>query len=333
MKNNLKEGHAMKDIITLGELLIDLTQTRIDDKGIRHFAANPGGAPANVAVACARLGASAGFIGKVGADVYGRDLRDVLERDGVDTAGLYETASALTTQALVSVSETGERDFSFYRSPGADSLLTKAEVLAALREAPKVLHIGSVSLTADPARSATIAAAEHARARGALVSYDPNYRAALWSDETTAVEWMKKPLPLADILKISDEELPLLTGTDEPEAGSRVLEEMGVSLILITLGGAGTFYRLRGVGTGTVPSFSVEVADTNGAGDTFLGALLSRLTARGDKPLEGLDRTEIEKIIRFANCAAALTCSRPGAISAMPARAEVEARLREEKER
>ena len=319
----------MKDIITLGELLIDLTQTHVDDKRVRHFAANPGGAPANVAVACARLGASAGFIGKVGADVYGRDLRAVLERDGVDAAGLYETASALTTQALVSVSETGERDFSFYRNPGADSLLTEAEALAALCEAPKILHIGSVSLTADPARTATCAAAEHARARGALISYDPNYRAALWPDEATAVEWMKKPLPLADILKISDEELPLLTGTDDLEAGSRVFGEMGIALVLVTLGGAGTFYRLKGAGTGTVPGFSTTVADTNGAGDTFLGALLCRLTARGDAPLDALTRDEMEEIIRFANCAAALTCSRPGAISAMPTLSEVEARLRE----
>ena len=319
----------MKDVIALGELLIDLTQTHTDAGHIRHFAANPGGAPANVAVASARLGASAGFIGKVGADVYGRDLRAVLERGGVDTAGLYETASALTTQALVSVSETGERDFSFYRGPGADSLLTEREALAALREAPKVLHIGSVSLTADPARSATLAAAANAKARGALVSYDPNYRAALWPDGATAVEWMKKPLPMADILKISDEELPLLTGTDAPEAGSRFFEEMGVTLVLITLGGAGAFYRLRGERAGTVPGFSVTVADTNGAGDAFLGALLCLLTARGDRPLEGLGRAELEKIIRFANCAAALTCSRPGAISAMPTRAEVEAKLRE----
>lgn len=319
----------MKDILTLGELLIDLTQTHVDAGHIRHFAANPGGAPANVAVACARLGASAGFVGKVGADVYGRDLRAVLERDGVDTAGLYETASALTTQALVSVSETGERDFSFYRSPGADSLLTEDEALAALQSPPKVLHIGSVSLTADPARTATLAAAARAKERGALVSYDPNYRAALWPDEATAAEWMKKPLSMADILKISDEELPLLTGTDEPEAGSRAFGEMGITLVLITLGGAGTFYRLRDAGTGSVPGFSVTVADTNGAGDTFLGALLSRLTARGDRPLEGLSRAELEEIIRFANCAAALTCSRPGAISAMPTRAEVEAKLRE----
>lgn len=323
----------MKDIITLGELLIDLTQTHMDDKHVRHFAANPGGAPANVAVAAARLGTSAGFIGKVGADVYGRDLRAVLERDGVDTAGLCETVSALTTQALVSVSETGERDFSFYRNPGADSLLTEGEALSALRETPKVLHIGSVSLTADPARTATLAAAGHARAQGALISYDPNYRAALWPDEATAVEWMKKPLSMADILKISDEELPLLTGTDELEAGSRALGEMGITLVLITLGGAGTFYRLGGAGTGTVPGFAVEVADTNGAGDTFLGALLCCLTARGDRPLEGLDLAEIEEIIRFANCAAALTCSRPGAISAMPTRDEVEARLQEETEK
>ena len=314
----------MADLLTLGELLIDLTQTRVDERGIRHFAANPGGAPANVAVAAARLGASAGFIGKVGRDTFGRDLREVLLRSSVDAAGLYETAAALTTEAVVSVASGGERSFSFYRSPGADTLLTAEEAVKALEPLPKILHFGSVSLTADPVRTATLKAAEYARAGGALISYDPNYRANLWPDEATALTWMKAPLDKVDVLKISDEELPLLTGSDDPAAGSAMLARLGIRLILITLGADGTFYRL-GEATGRVPGVWVKVADTNGAGDTFHGALLSRLLLRGERPLDGLEAPELEAMLRFANRAAALTCSRSGAIPAMPTLAEVEA--------
>ena len=314
----------MMDIITVGELLIDLTQTHVDENGIRHYAANPGGAPANVAVAAARLGASAGFIGKVGADTYGDDLRAVLRRNGVEISGLFETDQAPTTQAVVSVGARGERTFSFYRSPGADLFLTKEEAVSALTEAPRVLHFGSVSLTAEPARSATLAAVKRAKELGALVSYDPNYRANLWPDRETALSMMKKPLSMADILKISDEELTLLPGTEDPEEGSRILTEFGISLVLVTLGGDGTFYRFGDM-TGRVPAFSVQIADTNGAGDTFFGAFLRCIVSRGDSPLDGLSPEELYRIIRFSNCAAALTCSRSGAIPAMPTLAEVEA--------
>ena len=314
----------MANILTVGELLIDLTQTHLDEKQVRHFAANPGGAPANVAVAAAKLGASAGFIGKVGRDTFGADLRAVLERWGVDTAGLYDTDEALTTQAVVSVAPSGERSFAFYRSPGADTLLTEQEVARAMAGDLRILHFGSVSLTAEPARSATLAAARLGREQGALVSYDPNYRANLWPDQDTAVAWMKKPLPMTDILKISDEELPLLTGTDDPEAGTALLAELGIRLIVVTLGSKGVFFRL-GEACGTVPGYKVKVADTNGAGDTFHGALLSRLIGRGEHPLEGLTAEELASMLDFANRAAALTCSRSGAIPAMPTLAEVEA--------
>ena len=314
----------MSAILTVGELLIDLTQTHIDEGGVRHYAANPGGAPANVAVAAARLGAGAGFIGKVGADTYGDDLQAVLERSGVEVSGLYRTDKALTTQAVVSVAPSGERSFAFYRSPGADTLLTEQEVARALAPLPRVVHFGSVSLTAESARSATLAAGRLAKQGGALVSYDPNYRANLWPDEKTAVEWMQKPLPMVDLLKLSDEELPLLTGLEDPEAGTAALRDYGIRLIVVTLGAKGVFYRL-GDATGTIPGVKVKVADTNGAGDTFLGALLSRLVLRGAEPLEGLTGPELEEMLSFANRAAALTCTRSGAIPAMPTLEEVEA--------
>ena len=156
-----------------------------------------------------------------------------------------------------------------------------------------------------------------------LVSYDPNYRQALWSSEAEAVEWMKKPLPLVDVLKISEEELTLVTGTADLAEGTKALCDLGITLVLVTLGGDGAFYRL-GDKTGRVPGVKTTIADTNGAGDTFLGAVLSRLCLRGEKPLAGLTAAEVETVLTFANRAAAKTCSRSGAIPAMPTLAELE---------
>ncbi len=314
----------MADIIALGELLIDLTQTDVTPQGVRRLAAFPGGAPANVAVAAARLGASAAFIGKVGADSFGADLRKVLEENGVDVSGLYETREAATTLAIVTVRD-GERSFSFYRSPGADTLLTREEVLAAAGDGkkPVFLHLGSLSLTAEPVRGATFAALEYARANGVFISYDPNYRAALWPDQDTAVRWMKEPLRYADMLKVSDEELPLLTGQTDPAAGAQKLAAFGPRLVMVTLGGDGVYYRF-GEYDGLIPGYKVKVADTNGAGDTFLGAMLGCLAGRPSGPFAGLGRDELESYLDFANRAAALTCTRSGAIPAMPTKEEVE---------
>ena len=311
----------MTEITTIGEVLIDLTQTGVNGQNVPVFAANPGGAPANVAVAAARLGASAAFIGKVGRDGFGAYLTGVLTENGVDASGVRADETP-TTMAVVTVAPGGERSFRFVR--GADALLTEDEVDTALIEGSKVLHFGSVSLTAEPARSATLFAARHAREHGVLVSYDPNYREALWPDREEAVARMCAPLPLADVLKLSDEELPLLTGTDDPAEGTRRLADRGVSLVLLTLGGEGAFWRWQGE-TGLVPGVATAVADTNGAGDTFLGAVLSRLVRRGERPLEGLTVRELEDILAFANRAASKTCSRSGAIPAMPTLAELEA--------
>ena len=310
----------MTEITTIGEVLIDLTQTGVNGQNVPVFAANPGGAPANVAVAAARLGASAAFIGKVGRDGFGAYLTGVLTENGVDASGVRADETP-TTMAVVTVAPGGERSFRFVR--GADALLTEDEVDTALVEGAKVLHFGSVSLTAEPARSATLFAARHAREHGVLVSYDPNYREALWPDREEAVARMCAPLPLADVLKLSDEELPLLTGTDDPAEGTRRLADRGVSLVLLTLGGEGAFWRWQGK-TGLVPGVTTTVADTNGAGDTFLGAVLSRLVRRGERPLEGLTVRELEDILAFANRAASKTCSRSGAIPAMPTLAELE---------
>ena len=308
------------DVTAIGEILIDLTQTGTNESGVPQFSANPGGAPANVAVAAARLGAKPAFWGKVGDDAFGAYLRKVLTENGVDTAGL-RTGSQPTTLAIVSVDGTGERSFRFLR--GADRDICPEEVDEDAVFKTKILHFGSVSLTAGMSRSATIFAARTAHRNGGLVSYDPNYRPALWANRAEAAEWMTIPLPLVDIIKLAEEELPLITGTTDLEEGARILEERGISLIMVTLGSEGVFCRWRGEAW-KQPGVPVKVADTNGAGDTFLGAVLSRLCLRGEKPLEGLTGAELKDILAFANRAAAFTCSRSGAIPAMPTLAELE---------
>ena len=308
------------DILTIGEILIDLTQTGRDEKGIPQFAANPGGAPANLAVAAAKLGAQTAFIGKVGDDAFGRYLTDVLRENGVDASGVAVDETYPTTMAVVSVDARGERDFSFYRSANADVMLSAGDIPdAALRQA-KLVHFGSVSLTADPSRAATLDAVRRAKAMGKTITYDPNYRANLWPDADTAVARMKAPLGLVDILKVSDEELPLLTGTADCAAGTAALAEQGVKLIFVTLGPDGVFYRL-GEKTGHVPGVRCTVGDTNGAGDTFFGAALSKLCK---EDLAALTPKTLEPILAFANKAASITTSRRGAIPAMPTLAEVE---------
>ena len=306
----------MTDIMTLGELLIDLTQGGTDENGNGKFTAYPGGAPANVAVAASRLGASAGFIGKVGNDAFGRSLAETLRKDNVDIKGLYYDDEQPTTMAIVSVDASGERDFSFYRNPGADTQLTAEEAIAALSgNMPKILHIGSLSMTNSPSKEACVEAVRYAKENGAIISYDPNYRAALWDTEENAVEMMKSLLPYADILKVSDEEMEMLTLVNDFEEGSRILAEYGAGIVLVTLGADGVFVRM-GSKTATVPGFKVEVADTNGAGDTFLGAMLMQI-ATGMTGTEDV-WTQLLGMVRYANKAASITCSRHGAIPAMP---------------
>ena len=315
----------MKDLVTIGEILIDLTYSG-RDKGVPVYTANPGGAPANVAVAAARLGADAAFIGKVGRDYYGDFLRATLTENGVDISGMLVDNDAPTTLAVVSVSETGERSFSFYRRNCADTLLSSEEISTELLGNSRFLHFGSVSLTDDPARTATLFAAQKAKELGAVVTY----RANLWNSEEEAVERMKSVLGFVDILKISDEELPLLTGTDDPVEGTRQLSDTyGISLILLTLGPDGAFYR-RGEETGKAEGFKVKVADTNGAGDTFFGSFLSRMIALGIYRPEQLTSEQLYESVRTANLAASLTTSRHGAIPAMPDLKELEDKLKAE---
>ena len=308
------------DIVTIGEVLIDLTQTGRDERGIPQFAANPGGAPANLAVAAAKLGAQTTFIGKVGEDAFGRYLTEVLQENNVDTRYMVTDADHPTTMAVVSVDASGERDFSFYRSANADVMLCKEDIPEEALKAAKIVHFGSVSLTADPARTATLDAAARAKKLGATITYDPNYRANLWHSQEEAIAQMKAPLPLVDILKVSDEELPLLTGTADCESGTAQLAQNGIRLIFVTLGANGVFYRM-GDKIGHVAGVPCKVGDTNGAGDTFFGAALSKLCK---EDLNTLTADKLESILAFANKAASITTSRRGAIPAMPTLTEVE---------
>ena len=290
------------DIVTIGEVLIDLTQTGRDERGIPQFAANPGGAPANLAVAAARLGAQTTFIGKVGEDAFGRYLTEVLQENKVDTRYMVTDADHPTTMAVVSVDAAGERDFSFYRSANADVMLCKEDIPAEALKATKIVHFA------------------RAKKLGAIITYDPNYRANLWHSEEEAIAQMKAPLPLVDILKVSDEELPLLTGTADCENGTAQLAQNGIRLIFVTLGANGVFYRM-GDKTGHVAGVPCKVGDTNGAGDTFFGAALSKLCK---EDLNSLTADKLESILAFANKAASITTSRRGAIPAMPTLTEVE---------
>lgn len=314
----------MFDITTVGEILIDLTQTGISDNGIPIYTANPGGAPANVAVAASKLGAKTAFIGKVGNDSFGRFLCDTLKKYNVSTDGVITDKSANTTLAVVSVNENGERSFAFYRKNSADTLLSEYEIIDLHLSNTHILHFGSVSLTAEPSRTATISAVKRAKSFGAVISYDPNYRESLWSGLDEAVEQMKKPLDLVDILKVSDEELPLISEKTDVEDGAKYLcDKYNIKLVLVTLGAKGAYYRFKDC-SGIVDGVSVTVADTNGAGDTFFGAFLSRMAHMGKYNPSDLTEDEIKDMLAFSNNAAAITTSRSGAIPAMPTIGEID---------
>ena len=306
-------------ITTLGEILVDLTQNGVDDNGIISFSANPGGAPANVAVASSRLGASSQFIGCIGEDSFGEMLRKTLTQNKVALDGLQITDKASTTLAVVTVTPDGERSFSFLRKPGADTMIDRQKAIGALK-GTGILHFGSVSLAAENCRGTIIDIVRAARESGALISYDPNYRSTLWKSEDEARTWIRSVIPLCDMVKISDEETVLVTGEVDCGEAAAALIRQGVRLVVVTLGAKGAYWSFNGM-DGLVDGFRVKVADTNGAGDTFFGAFLSRIALRGG--LEGLGKEELDKYVSFANKAASITSSRSGAIPAMPTLQEV----------
>lgn len=311
----------MIDVAALGECLIDFTPNGENAQGIALFARNPGGAPANVLAMNARLGGKTAFIGKVGRDGFGDFLRQTLLDSGIDVSGLAVDEKVPTTLAFVQLDANGDRSFTFYRSPGADIMLRESEVDTALLDDCAIFHFGSVSMTADPCRTATLSAARYARQEGKLVSFDPNYRPLLWDDTEEAVLRMKEGIRLADILKVSEEEMQLVTGESDPERGSKALLDMGPSLVLVSMGAKGAYCR-NAVCAGALPTFDVPTVDTTGAGDAFFGGFLSEFVKSGKSVYE----VSIDDMVRFARvgCATASLCiGRRGGIPAMPTMEEV----------
>lgn len=315
----------MADLVALGEILIDFTQSGTRPGGNALFECNPGGAPANVAVCAAKLGLKSAFIGCVGGDMFGSFLRETLSSHNVSASSLVTSAERNTTLAFVSNDASGDRSFSFYRNFGADTDLRAEDVDMSLVSSSRVFHFGSLSLTCEPSRSATIAALTAAKHAGVTVSFDPNLRPALWKSPDDAREQIESVMDRADIVKISEEELLFLTGEKDVSKGAFLLAgRFEVPLLLVTLGAEGAYYRTD-LFEGRVPAFSAgNVIDTTGAGDCFLGAFLSAFLSSGSD-LRSADA--VGRCARFASAAAAICVTRRGAIDGMPSRDEVDALL------
>lgn len=312
-------GDYMK-IVTIGELLVDLTQTGECD-GIVQYAANPGGAPANVAVAASLLGCETAFIGKVGNDSFGHMLIDTLKSKNVDVSGVVKSDEFKTTLAVVSLDGKGERSFSFYRKNCADVNLRKDEIDYNLIKSADILHFGSVSLTDEPCFSAVESAVRFAKENGAIISYDPNYRPLLWKNKSEAVAKMHRLLKFVDIIKVSEEELEIVTGQSDPHRATDLLLYSGVKVVIVTLGDRGAFFKTAKV-SGWCEAIRVDAVDTNGAGDTYMGAFLSKVDSI-EKFVNDTDNC-LEDTNIFACIAAGLSVTKSGAIPSMPTKSEVE---------
>ncbi len=316
----------MIDVTALGELLIDFTYLSTDETGYPTMAAHPGGAPANFLAALAGFGAKTALLGKVGADAFGKLLVKTLEQAGIETRGLVQSSGVFTTLAFVTLDESGDREFSFARKPGADTRLTFDELDLGLIDGARVFHFGSLSLTDEPARTTTRRAVAYARERGKLVTYDPNLRKPLWKDLAEAREQLLWGLGQADVVKISDEEVEFLFGLSPEEGAERILDEYGAKLVFVTCGAEGCAYRNRNA-SGRVPGLSgLTVTDTTGAGDIFGGSAVWALLQTGKLP-EGLGRGELERITAFACASAGLSTTRAGGISSLFSLEEIKARM------
>lgn len=307
----------MYDVTALGELLIDFTPSGQSEQGNSLFETNPGGAPANVLVALSRLNMKTAFIGKVGNDQFGHMLKSVLQGQNIDTSHLLFSEKVNTTLAFVHLDEQGDRSFSFYRNPGADIMLEKNEISEEKIKQSRIFHFGSLSLTNEPSATATFTALEFAKKHKVLISYDPNLRAPLWRSMDEAKQQIKKGFEYADIVKLSEEELEFLTGEHDVTKGTHILQEKyGTSVIFVTLGPNGCFYRNKNV-YGRKNGFQVNVVDTTGAGDAFVGGALYKILTM-KKNVNLLDHTDLEEIVMFANAMGALTTEGTGGIPSIP---------------
>lgn len=318
----------MAEVVCLGEALIDMVaqQKGVKIQEVKGFSPAPGGAPANVAAGVAKLGVRSAFLGKVGNDPFGYLLRDTLMANGVDVGGMRFDDTARTALAFVSLTAEGVPEFIFYRNPSADMLYEPGDVDTHRVRRARIFHFGSISLLNEPVRSATLYALLIAREAGAIISYDPNMRPALWHSEHEGREQMETGLRYADVLKLNETELQFLTGVRAPEVGVTHLFTRFTQLVLIavTLGEQGCYYATP-LHSGAVAGIPVEVVETVGCGDAFVAAMLVQLRkrARGRDAVRHLSRTDLERTFQYANAAGALTATRPGAIPALPTDAEV----------
>ena len=308
------------DVIALGELLIDFTMNGQSEQGNNMFEACPGGAPCNVLALLNKMGKKTAFIGKVGKDQFGTLLRETITEAGIDASNLVVDENVNTTLAFVHTFPDGDREFSFYRNPGADMMLTADEVNPEVVKDTKIFHFGTLSMTHDGVREATKKAVETAKENGCLVSFDPNLRPPLWSSLDLAKEQMEYGFGKCDILKISDNEIQFVSGKEDYDEGIAYLQEKyNIPLILLTMGKDGSRAYYKGMRVERA-GFSVKAIETTGAGDTFCGSSLNYLV---EHDFDNLTEEQLGEMLTFANAAAALVTTKKGAIKAMPVKEEV----------
>ena len=313
------------DVVALGELLVDFTPTAISNQRNQMFEANPGGAPCNVLSMLCKLGYRTAFIGKVGDDIFGHMLSKAIVECGIAIDGLRFDGQVNTTLAFVHKQENGDRDFSFYRNPGADMMLTDKEVSECLISQAKIFHFGSLSMTHPGVAAATRRGIEIAEANGVLRSFDPNLRPPLWNDLEEAKRMIHFGLAHCDILKISDNEIQWLTGEMDFSAGVKTLRsKFDIPLILVSMGPKGSRAYTEEFMTEQPARLTSETVDTTGAGDTFCACILHGVLQAG---MNGLTQERLNHILHFANIAASIVTTRFGAIRAMPTRAQIEGLL------
>ena len=303
------------DVIAMGELLIDFTMNGQSEQGNNLFEACPGGAPCNVLAMLNKLGKKTAFLGKVGDDQFGRLLRDTISSAGIDASNLLTDDEVNTTLAFVHTFPDGDREFSFYRNPGADMMLREEEVEEDFIRQARLFHFGTLSMTHEEVRKATKKALKAAKDNGLLVSFDPNLRPPLWSSLDLAKEQMEYGFQYCDILKISDNEIQFVSGMEDYDDGIHYLQEKyQIPLIFLTMGkeGSRAYYKDLRV---EQPGFKVKAIETTGAGDTFCGCAINGVLTYG---LDGLDEEKLKEILTYANAGAALITMKKGAIRSMP---------------
>lgn len=319
-----------KDVVALGELLIDFTENGVSAQGNPVMEANPGGAPCNVLAMLTRLGHSTAFIGKVGKDMFGTQLIGALKEVGIGTEGLVTDEKIHTTLAFVHTFPDGDRDFSFYRNPGADMMLSADEVDEELIKNAKIFHFGSLSMTSEPVRSATVKALDIAKNAGVMISFDPNLREPLWETLDAARKEISYGMSKCDILKISDNEIIWFTGENDFDEGVKRLWEMypDIKMILVSMGREGSnCYRKNGKVT-VMPFIQENTIETTGAGDTFCAGILHYVLENG---LKDYTEDDMREMLTFANAGASIITTKKGALRVMPSKQEVEALIESRK--